>query len=389
MNILLLAPHPFYQERGTPIAVDLLLRVLSARGDTVDVVTFHEGTDKTYPNVTMHRIPALPWVRNIPPGFSWKKLVGDFFLTFKALRLARRKKYQLVHAVEEAVFIAMMIRLIFRIPYVFDMDSSLPMQMIEKMPVLSAAAPVLKVFETRAARKSFAVVAVCEALADIARTAGARRVFVLQDISLLSSDAVPPAREPEQLDVEHPCLMYIGNLEQYQGIDLLLESFAVLLKTSPQACLAIIGGNAKTIAQYRQKSAALGIAPQVRFFGPRPLTNMAQLFGQADVLVSPRIKGINTPMKIYSYLQSGKPILATDLPTHTQALDSSTALLAAPDPEAFANAMQKLIQNPGLGRQLAERAAILAEEKYSFKAYATAAENIYCQLEAALAESSQ
>ena len=35
MNILLLAPHPFYQERGTPIAVDLLLHGLGVLGRTV------------------------------------------------------------------------------------------------------------------------------------------------------------------------------------------------------------------------------------------------------------------------------------------------------------------------------------------------------------------
>lgn len=389
MNILLLAPHPFYQERGTPIAVDLLLRILSSRGDTVDVVTFHEGKDKIYSGVTIHRIPSLAWVRNVPPGFSWKKVVGDIFLTFKALRLAARQKFHVVHAVEESVFIALLIRLLFRTPYVFDMDSSLPMQMVERTPALSVIAPVLKFFETLAARKAFAVVAVCEALADIARSCGAQRVFVLRDISLLSSGyASPAATETERLNVEKPCLMYIGNLEAYQGIDLMLKSFAVLLKSIPQACLAIIGGNERTIAQYKRQSTALGIAPRVRFFGPRPPMDMTQLFAQADVLVSPRIKGINTPMKIYSYLQSGKPILATNLPTHTQALDPSSALLAAPNPDEFSAAMLNLLQNPRLGRQLAERAAVLAEEKYSFRAYAETAEKIYRRIEADLAEQS-
>lgn len=387
MNILLLAPHPFYQERGTPIAVDLLLRFLSSRGDTVDVVTFHEGENKTYRGVTIHRIPSLAWVRNIPPGFSWKKTVGDIFLMFKALSLAARKKFHIVHAVEESVFIAMFIHLFFRTPYVFDMDSSMPMQMVDRAPALSGVTPVLKFFEALAARRAFAVVAVCEALADIARAGGAQRVFILRDISLLSSGYAPPATAaPERLDVGKPCLMYIGNLEAYQGVDLMLNSFAVLLKSVPQACLAIIGGNEITIAQYKQQSLALGIAPQVRFFGPRPLMNMAQLFAQADVLLSPRIKGVNTPMKIYSYLQSGKPILATDLPTHTQVLDRSTALLVPPNADDFAAAMLNLLQNPGLGRQLAERAAILAEEKYSLRAYTETAEKIYGQIEAELVE---
>ena len=75
MNILLLAPHPFYQERGTPIAVDLLLRVLAERGEQVDVLTYHEGEDRAYPGpgaVRLFRIPPPPACRNIRPGFSLK-----------------------------------------------------------------------------------------------------------------------------------------------------------------------------------------------------------------------------------------------------------------------------------------------------------------------------
>lgn len=386
MNILLLAPHPFYQERGTPIAVDLLLRVLSKKGDRVDVVTFHEGEDRAYPGVNIHRIPRLAWVRNVRPGFSWKKVVCDLFVTLKALSLARHHRYDIVHAVEESVFMAMLIRLVYRIPYLFDMDSSMPMQLVEKTPALGVVAPLFRFFEARAARQAAAVVAVCDALADIARRAGAKNVFVLRDISLLSPDfATAPTEEPAPLDVEKPCLMYVGNLEPYQGIDLLLASFALTLKSMPKMFLAIIGGNERAIQRYRNKCASLGIVERVRFFGPRPPSAMGFLFAQADILVSPRIKGINTPMKIYSYLQSGKPILATDLPTHTQALDSSCAMLVGPTPDKFAAGLLALVQDSDLCRRLAESAKKLAEEKYSFKAYAEQLGAIYTKVEANIA----
>ena len=67
MNILLLAPHPFYQDRGTPIAVNLVLKVLSERGDRIDVLTFHEGREVDYPRVRIYRIPAWPFLLNIRP----------------------------------------------------------------------------------------------------------------------------------------------------------------------------------------------------------------------------------------------------------------------------------------------------------------------------------
>ncbi|HEY3013063.1 MAG TPA: hypothetical protein VGJ36_09970 [Gemmatimonadales bacterium] len=69
----------------------------------------------------------------------------------------------------------------------------------------------------------------------------------------------------------------------------------------------------------------------MHFLGPRPISSLDDLFHRADVPVSPRLKGLNTPMKIYSYLDS----LATRLRTHTQVLDDHTAYLVAPEPEAL------------------------------------------------------
>lgn len=389
MNILLLAPHPFYQERGTPIAVDLLLQVLSKRGDKVDVVTYHEGNERSYAGVVIYRIPRLAWIHDIRPGFSWKKVVCDFFLMFKAFQLAAKKKYRVVHAVEESAFIAMLIRLTFGVPYIFDMDSSMPMQLTERTPILSGLTPCLRFFEALAVRQAWAVVAVCETLADTARSYHARRIYLLHDISLLSLGNAPrPSSTPQELslNIEKPCLMYIGNLEPYQGIDLLLDCFAIILKSVPQAFLAIIGGSDSSIDKYKRKSDMLGIAARVRFFGPRPSTSMGQLFAEADVLVSPRMTGTNTPMKIYSYLQSGKPIAATDLPTHTQVLDHSTAMLAEPIPEKFAAGILQLLQDPPLCRRLVECAMNLAEKKYSFKVFAETLDGIYQQLESSLLE---
>jgi glycosyltransferase involved in cell wall biosynthesis len=186
MKVLLLAPHPFFQTRGTPIAVDLVLRVLSERGDRVDVITFPEGKDLSYPGVKFYRTPKLPLVRNIRPGFSWKKLVCDFCMLFMALHMVSRHRYDLIHAGEEAVFIGLLIKKWFKIPYVYDMDSSLAQQMTEKYPQLSALQSLLDYFEGIAVKNAKAVVPVCDALAvDIDRYRP-EKVVVLPDISLLN-----------------------------------------------------------------------------------------------------------------------------------------------------------------------------------------------------------
>jgi hypothetical protein len=63
---------------------------------------------------------------------------------------------------------------------------------------------------------------------------------------------------------------------------------------------------------------------------------MPLFIGLADVLVSPRLSGTNTPLKIYSFLKSGKPLVATNLWTHTQVLSDRIAVLVEPDAECMA-----------------------------------------------------
>ncbi len=59
--------------------------------------------------------------------------------------------------------------------------------------------------------------------------------------------------------------------------------------------------------------------------------------------MSPSDLGANTPMKVYSYLDSGRPVLATRLPTHTQVMTDDIAELADPNPQTSADAMSRLI----------------------------------------------
>jgi glycosyltransferase involved in cell wall biosynthesis len=384
MNILFLAPHPFYQDRGTPIAVNLLLRALCERGDKIDLVTYHEGKTIEHNNVNVYRIFNIPFVRNIRPGFSWKKLVCDFFMFLKVSPLVFKKRYQVIHAVEESVFIAMFLKFWFKIPYIYDMDSSISEQIVEKYPTLGFLNPLLKFLEKIAIRSSEVVVPVCDSLASFAEKYNPKRVVTLRDVSLLQD-----VRETDQTSLKKELgigdsliVMYVGNLEAYQGIDLLLESFALALKKSAKIDLVIVGGSVLDIQKYKDKSFTLGIGDKVHFLGPKPVESLGDYLSQADILVSTKIKGGNTPMKIYSYLHSGKAVLATELSAHTQVLDSRVALLSAPLPDEFSKKMLSLIGSSALRLQLGEAGKKLLEEQYSHEYFKKELYGLYGWLEA-------
>ena len=360
MRILVLAPHPFFQQRGTPIAVKELLEFLGAEGHQTDVLTYHEGDDVSIPNCRIVRIPRVPGIRGVRPGFSFKKLICDLFMAKKLFSMLRETRYDLIHAVEESVFMASAAQRLFGIPFVYDMDSVLSEQMVETHAALAPMRHLFQRVEEGAVRASLGVLAVCPALEKTARKhAQDKLVACVEDSSLLSPDPVEVEQLRSDFGPAYPLFLYVGNLERYQGVDLLLESFAEALGAIPSARLAVIGGNEGHISRYQQRVVELGLRDKVQFLGPRPLSSLGGYLMQADVLVSPRLTGNNTPMKIYSYLDSGVPILATRLPTHTQVLDDSIACLAPPHPAAFGKAMAQL----ALDRPHRARLAVRARER--------------------------
>jgi glycosyltransferase involved in cell wall biosynthesis len=386
VNILVLAPHPFFQARGTPLAVKRVLEFLSARGHHVDLLTLHEGENVEIPNCRIHRIARPFGIRNIRPGFSFKKVVCDVFMFIKCLRMVRRNRYHLIHAVEESAFIAAAMQRLTGIPYVYDMDSSLAEQLVDAYPTLQFAFPTLRQFEALAVRRSLGVLTVCAALEDVAHGhAPDKPIGRVEDTTLLSSDVgngyASEATLPAGVGPETPLAMYVGNLEHYQGIGLLLDGFRHTLTRVPQAHLVIVGGLKDDIVRYRHRANRLGIISQVHFIGPRPITSLEGLLRRADVLVSPRLKGLNTPMKIYSYLDSGTAVLATRLRTHTQILDDHTAYLVAPEPEALGNGLADLLSDPALRERLARRAKAYVQQEFTPEAAERKLGSFYSMME--------
>ncbi|MEW5910428.1 MAG: glycosyltransferase, partial [Thermodesulfobacteriota bacterium] len=172
-------------------------------------------------------------------------------------------------------------------------------------------------------------------------------------------------------------ILYTGTLEPYQGIDLLIESAAEVVRQDRKVIFILVGGEEKQILKYKTLVETKGLTDHILFTG-QVWPNLIPLFVElSDILVSPRIEGTNTPLKIYSYLRSGKPVVATDHPTHTQVLNDQVALLTKPDPHSFSEGIIKLINNNELKDRISTNALLLAQEKYSFEGYLLKTKTIY------------
>ncbi len=216
-------------------------------------------------------------------------------------------------------------------------------------------------------RRSVGTLVVCRALEDLVRTVAPDHLIgLVEDTSLIPAGGTPVAQPlPATIAASGPVVMYVGNLEAYQGVDLLLEGFRLAAGEISNAQLVVIGGAEEHVAYYRRLALEYGIQERTHFLGPRPLDQLAGLLAQADVLVSPRMKGTNTPMKIFSYLDSGVPVVATRLPTHTQVLDDEIAMLVAPEPEDLARGLVALLRDPARRAALAAAARARVRKAYT------------------------
>lgn len=370
-RILLVAPQPFFVERGTPIAVRLLARTLVEQGHRVDLLSYHDGNDQPIEGVRHFRAGRPPGVGSIPVGISWQKLVADLWLIAAMIRLLRTEKYAVVHAVEEAVFPAVALNLFSRRKLVYDMDSSLVEQMADKWWLLRPLRPLLTAIERTAVKRCDMVVAVCEDLAARVRPwIGAERVVVLPDVPVGGDEPVPADLESlrQGLPPDAVLGLYVGNLERYQGIDLLLQGLARAADAGALQ-VVVIGGSQVHVEHYRQLAKDIGVADRIRFLGPRPLALLPAYLEQADILLSPRTLGQNTPMKVYSYMQSAKAILATDIRSHTQALDPGCAELVAPDPGEVGRGLSRLAGDAALRARLGAAARERVEREFSLRTF--------------------
>lgn len=370
-RVLMIAPQTFFTMAGTPINVRFMCRALGQLGYHVDLLTLPGGQDVQEPGLSIHRTVRLP-VGTVPVGFSMAKALYNPVLMAHASAMLARRRYTAVHAVEESAFWAIPLARLYGVPAICDLDSDLPGLLAAGSGAGRRLAGLARFLRRRALRGSAAIAAVVRPLADLAREESPGvPVFEIADIPL---DGAFDAPAPEavralrqRLDLTgSEVIAYTGNFDQRQGVEVLVEAMALLALRRPNARLLLVGGHEGEVTAMRAHAASLGVENLVRFAGRQPPEQMPLYMGAADVLASPRLEPLITPLKIFTYMASGRPIVATDLPTHTRVIDVNSAFLGEPTAKGLADALETALQDPGRAAERAATACALVQEKHSF-----------------------
>lgn len=168
------------------------------------------------------------------------------------------------------------------------------------------------------------------------------------------SETKEESRKRLGLLADQSVVLYIGRLDGWKGLETLYAASTLLSK---DVQVVVIGGAAQEI------SALKTAHPHIRFVGPRPYEELPNNMVAADVLVLPNTakKAISarytSPLKLFAYMTSGVPIVASDLPSIREVVDEELVfLIPADEPEALARGIATALASRDEGFRRAEKA---------------------------------
>lgn len=384
MNILMISPQPFFEPRGTPISVYQRLEALSALGHEIDLITYHVGKDVDIPNLKIHRVHGVKIVQHVRIGPSRAKILLDVQIFFKAIHMLLSKKYDVIHSHEEAAFFSMLLAWVFRIPHLYDMHSVLSKQLTNfNFGDKSIFVKIFEILERLVLKSSKAVITVGPDIESYVKSVGDNiRVVMIENIALhayqtpVQPDEVKLLKKTLNIDGRLP-IVYTGTYERYQGLDMALNCVDIIKNKYPNVIFIVVGAKVQQAREWTEKAEKMGLGNNTLFLDVVSPEESMVFLALASVLISPRLDGTSTPLKIYSYLHAEKPIVATNITSHTQVLANDTALLVEPNEKAFAEGILKILSDSELAERLGKNAHQLAQNKFGRQDYISKVSQIY------------
>lgn len=379
-RVLFILPQPFFEWRGSSIRARFDTRALQELGFEVDFLTLPVGETVETPGVRLIRVPNLFRVRSVKIGPSWIKALFDIVLFFHALCLGARRRYDVLHCVEDAGAIGVVLSRMLRTKLIFEKhsDASSYRAGMWKNLVLFLYAQV----ERFVVRHADAVIATGPGLVkqviDMHTRTPVHHVFdIPSSLAVASRDKVESIRRQLERDPGDVLAFYVGSFAVYQGVDLMFQAIPEVIHRCPKMRFVVIGGSEKDIAERKAWLEREGVPDAVLFLGHVPPDELPSYLEAADIFLSPRLAGVNTPLKLLDYLKAGRAIVATDTEANRLILSSETAVLVTPDPKALADGLCGLYDSPRARSRMGDRGRRLITETYNFDAFRSRLDDCY------------
>ncbi len=384
LRVLMIAPTPFFADRGCHVRILEEARILLRRGHDVRVATYHIGRD--LPDIPSCRIPGIPWYRKLSAGPSWHKPYLDILLFFKSVSVARDFRPHLIHAhLHEGAFLGLFLKMLLGVPLLFDCQGSMTTEMadhgfVRKGGMLYRLFRCLEGFVNRGT--DHIITSSGPAARELREDWGVPEGRVSALMDGVNADEFRPcpgedARAKMGLPPDVPVAVFLGVMNRYQGMDILLEVVRRVKERGVPLHFLVMGFPEE---DYRRKALESGLDDRITFTGRIDYREAARCLSAGDVALSPKISLAEANGKLFNYMACGLPTLAFDTPVNREILGDAGVYAAFADASDYADKLVMLATDPVMRRELAVKGRERAVGRHSWEARGEELEKVYGEL---------
>lgn len=390
MKILMVAPTPFFADRGCHVRILGEVRALEKQGHEVLLCTYPLGRDVD--GLQIKRTWSVPWYKKLSAGPSIHKYYIDLLLIGLTAKWIRKWTPDVIHAhLHEGAAVAIVARGFKKIPILLDYQGSLVGETLAHgyTGKKSLQAKILSSIERWTEKKAAGIVTSASShTVHLNKAYQGDEAFQNKTIKTVG-DAVDTSefdiakvegsmRDQLKISKDVPLIAYVGLLTEYQGVDLLLESLAILKKKEVKFHALLMGYPNEEL--YAQKAKALELAGQVTFTGRMSYQDLPAYLAAADLAVSPKLPGSEGNGKLCNYLAMGLPSVVFDTPVNRELLGDCGFFVEKVDAKAYAEKLEEVLSDESKLVALREPSRVRAIKNFSWQAIASSLEDSYIDM---------
>ena len=361
-RIAMVAAKPFPVPQGSQVLVLQTADLLQARGHEVHLVVYGYGLGDAPPGLHLHRAANVPGPRKTLAGPSWAKPLQDMAMVRALRAVLRDHPIDIVHAHNyEGLLVALLAG---KRPIVYHAHTCLRDELPHFLSPALLSRPIGGLMDTALPHRADAIVALHDRAREYLIAHGCRE----KDVVVVPPPVDPGMVLPIVVRDELPKIVYAGNLDAYQNLDLLRVAMAIVRAKEPRARLHIATADPRSCP---------GADSRIEV---RTVHDLQRVFGDDIVVACPRVSWSGYPIKLLNAMAAGKPIVACKSAAYGLSHRDTALIVPDNDARAFADALLELLRTPTLRRRLGETAQNAAKTTLAPATIAARIECVYANV---------